>query len=55
MRDSDQILQKKQVSNEVGPLDQLQYNLYTISHHLRVILCAKSREEHFYSKVKIGL
>jgi len=55
MRDSAQILQKKQVSNEVRQLDQLQYNLYTILHHLKVTSCAKSQEELSYSKVKIGL
>ena len=54
MTGSDQILQKKQVPNEVGLLDQLQINLYTILHHLSAISCAKSREELFYSEVKIG-
>ena len=54
MTGSDQILQKKQVPNEVGLLDQLQINLYTILYHLSVISCAKSREEIIYSEVKIG-
>ena len=48
MTDSDQAFPKNQVPNEVGPLDQVQINLFTISHHLRVISCAKSREKLFY-------
>ena len=55
MTGSDQILQKKQVPNEVGLLDQLQINFYTILYHLSVISFAKSREEIIYSEVKIGV
>ena len=52
MTDTDQFFffQKKQVPNEVGLLDQLQINLYTILYHLSVVSCPKSREEIIYSE-----